>query len=864
MGSYKVFDNKVIQGEYQARAISPNEIISDYQSLGKRLVSPIIKFKFALNGKDNELVSGRDHEFVCNPQNGYCETPLIVFGKQLKENHPISSEKFLDSNIDLRVRLDMRHVLAAFERDGFYETFDGQKVYKDDFKGVYLAGNVDPLSWDFDDPENCQDLKLQDEDGDGIYECQITLNPRIINSGAKSWKLSKDISSYPTYSSEQLLVDALYNMSLGELMLNIEEDGTFRTGKEWAGVWTRDISYSAILSLVMLNPDICKTSLRHKINNGRIVQDTGTGGAYPVSTDRVVWAIAAWEVYLVMGDMDWLQEIYPVIKRSLEDDLLNAFDSQTGLFKGESSFLDWREQTYPDWMQPSDIYESESLGTNAVHYKAHTVLADIAAILEDTDTSKRHNRIALNLKKSINSYLWLEEKGYYSQYLYGRNYKINSPRAEALGAALTIFWDIAEQDRQEVVVAKFPVIDYGTPSIFPQIPDIPPYHNDGIWPFVQAFWSLSAAKVGNETAVTHSLDALYRAAALFLSNKENFVADSGDFGGTQVNSDRQLWSVAGNLAMIYKVFYGMDYQEDRLVFRPFVPEKYAGKKKLTGFKYRDSILNLELEGWGSKIKEVKLDGKVVEGAYISANLSGNHTLSILLEADVKKDDKINLVANYFSPKTPEVFNLYGKLSWKAGQNISKYIVLRNGMEYKVTDDPLIDVGIEGYGEYQVIAIDRMGVSSFASEPIVLSDQHQFIVDMTAFGTSPDSQYRGYSGMGYIPINTKENTKVEIEFEVEEAGLYSISFVYSNGHGPVNTNNKCALRSLYQDGKLVGTVIFPQRGEDSWSDWGNSNAIQITLQEGKNHLVLSMEDHNINMDVEINEAMLDRMEVVKIE
>ena len=39
-------------------------------------------------------------------------------------------------------------------------------------------------------------------------------------------------------------------------------------------------------------------SLLRKVSpNGRIVQDTGTGGAYPCSTDRVVWAVATWEIY---------------------------------------------------------------------------------------------------------------------------------------------------------------------------------------------------------------------------------------------------------------------------------------------------------------------------------------------------------------------------------------------------------------------------------------------------------------------------------------------------------------------------------------------------------------------------------------
>ena len=40
-------------------------------------------------------------------------------------------------------------------------------------------------------------------------------------------------------------------------------------------------------------------SLRRKVDPlGRIVQDTGSGGAWPVSTDRMVWLLAAWEVYI--------------------------------------------------------------------------------------------------------------------------------------------------------------------------------------------------------------------------------------------------------------------------------------------------------------------------------------------------------------------------------------------------------------------------------------------------------------------------------------------------------------------------------------------------------------------------------------
>lgn len=856
-----VFNNRVIQGEYQAIALSTKEINSNYQTLGKWLNYPIVYFKFAINGKDNEMEFGVNHEFVCIPKDGLCETPIIVFGKKINNYHRRTFHQSYKNRIKLHVKLDMRHVLAAFELNGFYETFNGKKIYEEDFKGVFIAGNVDPLIWSFDHLHHREDLKLKDENGDGIYECTIILNTK--NSFIdQNWKLSKDISSYPTYSSEQILVDALYNMSLEELILNIEEDGTFRTGKDWPGVWTRDISYSAILSLAMLHPEMCKNSLRKKVNKGKIVQDTGTGGAYPVSTDRAVWAIASWEIYLVTGEKEWLQEIYPIIKICLEDDISNVFDLRSGLVKGESSFLDWREQTYPEWMEPADIFESQNLGTNAVHYCAHTILAKVAKILEDIEVFSKHIEIAEKLRKSINQDLWLEDKGYYAHYLYGRIYKMVSPRAEALGAALTVLWDIADRDRQETLIANFPTLEYGVPCIFPQIPDIAPYHNDGIWPFVQAFWSLAVAKVGNETALTHSIDALYRAAALFLSNKENYVANSGDYGGTQVNSDRQLWSVAGNLAIIYKVFYGMEFREDCLVFKPFVPKKYKGTKTLKGFKYRNALLDITLKGYGNDIKFVTLDGVEKENATISLSLTGRHELVIHLSYKEKKDT-FNLVKNQYSPAIPKVRISNGQLIWDQSTLVKKYQIIRNGKLFKETTQSCFVSKDMHFDEFQVISIAKNGTSSFASEPIKLSENISYSLDLSTIVPSPLRKYSGYSGGGYLAINIHENRMVPFDFNVEEAGTYAIFFIYSNGNGPINTDNKCAFRSLKLDGRQVGTAVFPQRGKDQWEDWGRSNTIKVSLKPGKNFFMLTFESHNANMNGEINEAMLDSVHIINV-
>jgi hypothetical protein len=268
------------------------------------------------------MVSGTDHHFTCITNNGFCETPIIKFGTQLKDNMPLKDNTYLAPNTRLKICVDLSEVFDQFERQGYYRTFNGNKIYKEDFKGVYVAGNTEPLIWDFDNLVNHPELRLNDEQGNHLFETTLVLNAHEDERKTDArWQLTRNISAFPQYTSAYPISDALYNMSLEEMLKAVEPDSTFRTGKEWSGVWTRDISYSIILSLAYLQPRVARISLLRKVNGkGRIIQDTGTGGAYPCSTDRVIWAVAAWEIYKATGDKNWLRQAYLIIKNSIDDD----------------------------------------------------------------------------------------------------------------------------------------------------------------------------------------------------------------------------------------------------------------------------------------------------------------------------------------------------------------------------------------------------------------------------------------------------------------------------------------------------------------------------------------------------------------
>lgn len=854
---FTVYEDGVTQGKNEARVITDKNIVSNYQSLAHENCSRLLKFKFSINEKDNERPAGADHLIVVGEEH---ESPIIKFGEDLATS-PSDPGTKLPPNYAYTFKVDMNPVFEQFKAQGYYQSYDGSRVAENDFKAVYIAGGSYPLSWDFSNLEE-KGLALTDVDGDGIYELTVILNPFDENNvNEKTWEASVDVSDKPSYHSDQRIVDALFNLSLEEARLNIEPDSTLRTGAKWDGVWTRDVSYSIFLAFAYHEPEVAKISLLRKVNDRkRIIQDTGSGGAWPVSSDRTTWTLAAWELYKVTGDTAWLNQAYEIIKNTLEDDYKSLKSDATGMFKGESSFLDWREQTYPKWMSNMDIYVSENLGTNVVHYQAYKILVHMAKILQKPyeEYEQRTNKI----REGINKFLWLNEKGYYAQYLYGRDHLMVSPRFEALGEALAVLFDVADPERAETIVSSAPLTPFGATCIYPQIPDIPPYHNNGIWPFVQSYWNLAAAKVGNEEALNHGLASVYRSGALFLSNYENFVAESGDYVGTEINSHRMLWSMAGNLAMVHRVFMGMTFEPDQIRFAPVIPSAYTGKKSLKNFKYRDAVLDIDVIGTGNQIETFRVDGVKQNAFIIPASAKGNHYIQIIMKNNAMGGE-INLVENKTSLATPQIAKEDKILTWKPVEKADSYIVLLNNQKYKQLPKDSHVLTIINPGEYAVVAVDDEGAESFASEPMLfLSNKSITKYEMESFAAKSDLPYSNYSGNGFVEIATDKNTSVVMQILCESTGKYLLDFAYSNGTGPWNTDNNCGIRSLYVNGVYEGIVVFPQRGTDEWSDWGFTNSKELHLERGKNSIELKFEDWNTNMDGKINKAMIDYMRVIK--
>jgi len=464
-----------------------------------------------------------------------------------------------------------------------------------------------------------------------------------------------ELPGRPRLRSGNPLFDGLFALAVAESVEDSVEQITdaqfndgrpiacrcFETGAKWHYVWTRDISYAVDLGLSYLDPARARNSLLFKQSGLRgaaggaaapllVAQDTGSGGSWPVSTDRVVWIHAAMDLLRALPPAD-AAALEPTLRRlaqdTLEQDREYAFDVRAGLYRGETSFLDWREQTYPTWTRDDTRYiaESFSLSTNVLHYVALRDAATLARRAGDASAAVL-DRQAEALRRRINERFWDARAGLYASYL-GPEL---SPAAayDLLGLALAAVHGVADPARARSILARYPQTAAGPPVVWPEQPDVPIYHNRALWPFVTAYALEAARRARDPGRMTTLAQSLLRGAALAESNMENFefltmatAFDDGPLSGPVINSPRQLWSVAGYAGTVIHALFGVTLGDDGVEVLPRLPGGLAAslfpagaEPALEHLAIRGRTLNVRL-----RLPDAWTDTDLLEGASITVN-----------------------------------------------------------------------------------------------------------------------------------------------------------------------------------------------------------------------------------------------------
>lgn len=689
----------------------------------------------------------------------------------------------------------------------------------------------------------------------------------------RQWLQKASIPDLPKFNCDITASNTLFNLSLDELNTLWTNNGYWQASASRPAALTHQLAYAASLSLSLIDPAAAQSSLMNRVAQGRILQDPGTGGSWPVATDRAVWILGAWEVFLATGDKDWLKQSYEIARHSLTQDEALIYDPETGLVHGQLSLPNCRKDIYPHWMQPSDIAQSECLSNNALFFRANEIASRMAQLCGDATASAHFKQVANTIRDGINNHLWIESRGYYGQYLYGRVNKMVSPRSETLGEALCVIFGIADPQRAQRIVSSLPATPYGTPCFDPQIPDIYPFHNNAVWPHVQAYWLWASALAQCPLTATHTIAAIYRPTALMATNMENTVAATGSCN-TADNSDKSLLSIAANLSIPLRLFSGINLAEDGIHFHPLVPKGWMGKKQLTNLKYRRATLDITIQGYGDRVSAFYIDGKKLKDPFVSAMINGRHSIRIVMNDQFSHYDIHPIATPLCSPRTPHTW-LDGatRMAWQPVEGVKEYKIIRNGSPIDLLPESNLDgnyydiAADDGYAEYQVVAVDTLGLESFASEPLArynLEAERHY--DMASFAQPTDFKpCQGYSSSGAVEITPTLNTRINITIDIPAEGDYLIDFRYANGSGSPTSGTSCANRMIWHNGKKIGGVIFPQRGKDIWNDWGYSTPVRLHLQQGQQTLVMTYELDNQNMDPDnINRAFIDHIRIIPLQ
>ena len=715
-----------------------------------------------------------------------------------------------------------------------------------------------------------------------------------------------ETAQLPVVRSGSLAFDALFALATAEMRQDAVSqirDGNynggapvacdcFETGEKWHYVWTRDLSYAADLGLALLDPQRVRNSLEFKLSPWRagvarpanaagsddglqIIQDTGSGGSWPVSTDRITWAFGAERVLATLPAAErdaFARRALAALSNTIANDRLATFDARSGLYTGEQSFLDWRDQSYAAWIvnDIASLASSKSLSTNVGHYKALTLAASLAREQGQAERAATYTDWARALKSAINTRLWLDDAGMYSSLTAPHFDGAPMHKFDWLGQSLAIITGVADAERTRQILARYPHGPLGAPVIYPQQQDLPVYHNRAMWPFVTAY-GLRAAVIGRNVSVADAAYAsLMRGAALNLSNMENLEWLSGqpllldeqhpDLIGPVINSKRQLWSVGAYLGMVVENVFGVSASDEGIAVKPFITARL--RREAFGASRVIALDGLRLHGKRLTVrvhlpKAVPTDGYyTVAGLVLDGTKTGQNIAWDRLRADSVIEvtlgqlergrheiqrvgaDPYSESPAVFGPREPAIASLA-----RAGDGVTLAITPSRG-PHKTVYNIYRDGQLAAAGITSAAWTDRhaSAASCYAVEAqFAASGNRSHHSPAVCSGAALEIAVPGAPLKGWGELN---DALVIGDVTVHTGGQYQVQLRYFNGANQINLGISGGVKWLaVQDaaGATVaqGVVQMPHaRREQSATPPVYSTPLAVTLAPGKYRLVLS--------------------------
>lgn len=676
----------------------------------------------------------------------------------------------------------------------------------------------------------------------------------------------------------------------------------FETGSQWHYVWTRDLSYALDLGLAGIDPTRAVDSLMFKTSDIRagvavpqeipagsrqIVQDTGSGGSWPISTDRTAWALGAERT---LANLDgaardrFARQALTALTGTLEADRVAAYDPRDGLYGGEHSFLDWRDQTYAPWILDdlAAMAQMKGLSTNILHYRALRLTARLAGEQGQPALAARYDGWASALRGAITRGFWDAQAGLFATYVSADVTPYRIAKYDLLGNDLAILSGIADEPQARTILSRYPFAPFGPPVVWPQAPGQFVYHNRAQWPFVTAYTLAAAARAGHVAAADRSLDALMRGAALHLSNMENLEWLTGRSrfdDGPEINARRQLWSVGGYIGAVASTIFGWHPEADGVRVAPFLtthmrsllgPGDTATLARLDYAGHRIAItLHLPPQaaaGGFYPVARVLLNGRPAPARITARDLTpGDNRIAVTFGTPQRSADRVAGVAaipatshddpRAFMPATPTLTATAGAggvtlaIGGPAPAAPVRYTLLRDGrpVAQHLRTATWTDRRRDADRTTCYSAVATFTGSGLASQPsaatcVRATSAQTIAIDDPRLSGTGRRLPAGIDGVAEPTLLLGTGARASIaDVTIPSAGTYAISLRYDNHVGPLNTGITNGVKRLTLTGprgSTGGIVQMPHiRAQGESHPLRASTRIYATLPAGRYRLDL---------------------------
>jgi len=376
------------------------------------------------------------------------------------------------------------------------------------------------------------------------------------------------------------IIERMWRIALRDVESNIvetEQGRYFGAGAIFGPkVFTRDISYSGILGVNKLYPDLMRSSLEftrnlrwdigfivyrgHDVNEIDVdwdirykdhveMMEKHNTNCYARRTDDVVWLWCAGDLIRDSKNPDdykWLYEWGAKFFKRFYDPF---FDSSDGLYRGQATFMDvhspvHKTTAYPHEWSAADCVMAKATSTNCLYVKGLDTMAWAAKKLGKNDEAKQWAKRAESLRKAMLKEL-RNPDGTFAYYK-DRWGKL-APRREALGTAFTVLTEVVKGKDAKKALAGYPVTDAGIPSFDPFFEFKDAYHNNTSWPFVNEFFLAALGKANNTDTIAQSFAHLAR-----VCKKDGFKEYIDMRNKVASGSGSQLWSAAAFIDICFR------------------------------------------------------------------------------------------------------------------------------------------------------------------------------------------------------------------------------------------------------------------------------------------------------------------------